>query len=61
MTNSHVINKSDEIKVVLYDKREFEAEIIGASFVIDLPNLGGSKQIEAMGINVRTLTSFEGD
>ena len=41
--------------------REFEAEIIGASFVIDLPNLGGSKQIETMGITVRTLTSFEGD
>ena len=36
MTNSHVINKSDEIKVVLYDKREFEAVIVGEDPLSDI-------------------------
>ena len=36
ITNSHVINKSDEIKVVLYDKREFEAKIIGEDPLSDI-------------------------
>ena len=36
ITNSHVINKSDEIKVVLYDKREFEATIIGEDPMSDI-------------------------
>ena len=36
MTNSHVINKSDEIKVVLYDKREYEAQIIGEDPLSDI-------------------------
>ena len=36
LTNSHVINKSDEIKVVLYDKREFEAKIIGEDPLSDI-------------------------
>jgi len=36
ITNSHVINKSDEIKVVLYDKREYEATIIGEDPLSDI-------------------------
>ncbi len=36
ITNSHVINKSDEIKVVLYDKREFDAIIIGEDPLSDI-------------------------
>ena len=36
-------------------------EIVGASFVIDLPDLGGRARLEAMGISVRTLVSFEGE
>tara|TARA_X000001036_G_scaffold198898_1_gene187133 strand:+ start:287 stop:1645 length:1359 start_codon:yes stop_codon:yes gene_type:complete len=36
ITNSHVINKSNEIKVVLYDKREFEAKIIGEDPLSDI-------------------------
>ena len=36
ITNSHVINKSNEIKVVLYDKREFEAIIIGEDPLSDI-------------------------
>ncbi len=36
-------------------------ELVAASFVIDLPDLGGSKRLEAAGIAVHTLVSFEGD
>ena len=38
----------------------FGADVVAAVFVIDLPDLGGSKQIEAMGVPVNTLVSFEG-
>jgi adenine phosphoribosyltransferase len=37
------------------------ADVIAAAFVIDLPDLGGRKKIEAMGIPVLTLIEFEGD
>ncbi|ACB93817.1 adenine phosphoribosyltransferase [Beijerinckia indica] len=36
------------------------AEVIAACFVIDLPDLGGAKKIEALGVPVRSLISFEG-
>ncbi|MCH7707646.1 MAG: adenine phosphoribosyltransferase [Myxococcales bacterium] len=36
-------------------------EIIGVAFVIDLPDLGGSKRIAAHGLNVTSLCSFEGE
>ena len=36
------------------------AEVIAACFVIDLPELGGAKKIEALGVPVRTLMAFEG-
>ncbi len=36
------------------------AEVVAACFVIDLPDLGGAKKIEALGVPVRTLVSFEG-
>ena len=29
VTNNHVIDNSDKIKIILYDKREFEAKLIG--------------------------------
>lgn len=41
--------------------RQMGADIVAACFVIDLPDLGGRKKLEAMGIEVRTLVSFEGD
>ena len=36
LTNAHVIERSDKIKVVLEDKREFEAKIVGADPDSDL-------------------------
>ena len=41
--------------------REAGAEVIGASFVIDLPDLGGRRKLEGIGVPVRTLIEFEGD
>ncbi|WP_169570164.1 adenine phosphoribosyltransferase [Sneathiella limimaris] len=35
--------------------------VIGAAFVIDLPDIGGRKRIEDLGVNVRTLCEFEGE
>ena len=37
------------------------AEIIGCSFVIDLPDLGGRKLLESMDMRVHTLCTFVGD
>jgi adenine phosphoribosyltransferase len=36
------------------------AEVVGASFVIDLPELGGGLRIAALGVPVRSLVAFEG-
>ena len=36
------------------------AEVVAACFVIDLPELGGTKKIEALGVPVHTLIAFEG-
>jgi adenine phosphoribosyltransferase len=36
------------------------AKVIGCSFVIDLPDLGGSEKIRALGKEVKTLVAFEG-
>jgi adenine phosphoribosyltransferase len=40
--------------------RKVGGNIVGAAFVIDLPELGGRKRIERMGIEVVTLCEFEG-
>lgn len=40
--------------------RQAGANVIGAAFVVDLPDLGGRKQIEALGVPVTTLVEFEG-
>lgn len=40
--------------------RRAGAEVIGAAFVIDLPDLGGSARIAAMGVPVRSLAAFPG-
>ncbi|MBJ2151996.1 adenine phosphoribosyltransferase [Paracoccus sp. IB05] len=36
------------------------AEVIGCAFVVDLPDLGGRKKLEALGMDVRCLCAFEG-
>ena len=36
------------------------AKVIGCSFVIDLPELGGADKIRALGMEVTTLVKFEG-
>ncbi|HEX4370541.1 MAG TPA: adenine phosphoribosyltransferase [Rhizomicrobium sp.] len=36
------------------------AQVIGCSFVIDLPELGGADKLRALGKKVNTLVSFEG-
>ena len=41
--------------------RQCKAEIVGASFVIDLPDLGGCQKIEKMGVPCNALMEFEGD
>jgi len=41
--------------------QELGADVVAACFVIDLPDLGGSQKIEALGVPVRTLIEFEGD
>jgi len=40
--------------------KQMGADIVAACFVIDLPDLGGRRKLEALGVNVRTLVSFEG-
>ena len=36
------------------------ADILAACFVIDLPDLGGRRKLEDLGVTVRTLIGFEG-
>lgn len=36
------------------------AEIVATSFIIDLPELGGRRKLEALGIDVQTLCAFGG-
>ncbi|RMC37725.1 adenine phosphoribosyltransferase [Paracoccus alkanivorans] len=40
--------------------RRLGAEVIGCAFVIDLPELGGRKRLEEMGMPVHALCEFEG-
>jgi adenine phosphoribosyltransferase len=40
--------------------RKLGADILAACFVIDLPDLGGAKKLEALGVPVRSLIAFEG-
>ncbi len=37
------------------------AEVIGCSFIIDLPALGGREKLESLGMDVKVLCEFEGD
>ncbi len=35
-------------------------EIVGCAFIVDLPDLGGRKRLEALGMDVHALCAFEG-
>ena len=37
------------------------AQVVGCAFVIDLPDLGGRKKLEALGMDVHALCTFDGD
>ena len=41
--------------------RKLGAEVVGAAFVIDLPDLGGSTRLAKLRIECHTLMAFEGD
>jgi len=40
--------------------RQLGAEVLAACFIVDLPELGGARRLQAMDVPVRTLVSFEG-
>lgn len=40
--------------------RSLGAELLGACFIIDLPDLGGARKLAALGVPVRTLVDFGG-
>jgi adenine phosphoribosyltransferase len=40
--------------------RRAEADVVGAAFVVDLPDLGGAARLRAAGVEVSTLVAFEG-
>ena len=40
--------------------KKMGAEVVAACFVIDLPDLGGAKKIEALGVPIHSLISFPG-
>lgn len=40
--------------------RKAGSNIVGAAFVVDLPDLGGSQKLRKMGIDVTTLVEFDG-
>jgi adenine phosphoribosyltransferase len=40
--------------------RSIGAEVLAACFIVDLPDLGGSKRLQELGVPVQTLVAFEG-
>jgi len=40
--------------------RSLGAELLGASFIVDLPELGGSARLESLQVPVRSLVAFSG-
>ena len=40
--------------------KQIGADVLAACFIINLPELGGAKRIETLGVPVRTLVSFDG-
>ena len=52
LTNNHMVESADEVKVILSDKREFKAEIIGRDSKTDLAliKINGAKDLEPLPI-----------
>jgi len=40
--------------------RHYQGNVIGCSFIVDLPELGGRKRLEALGVRVLALSEFDG-
>lgn len=40
--------------------RAHKGNVVGCSFIVDLPELGGRKKLEALGVQVLSLCEFEG-
>jgi len=40
--------------------RQLKADVVGAAFVIDLPDLGGTARLAQLGVESHTLLTFEG-
>ncbi len=40
--------------------RAIGAQVVGCGFIVDLPDIGGTAKLEAMGVTVRSLIAFEG-
>ena len=40
--------------------RDIGADVVGASFLVDLPDLGGARALEGDGVRVHSLVSFSG-
>ncbi len=40
--------------------RHYNGNVIGCSFIVDLPELGGRKRLEALGVRVLALSEFDG-
>jgi adenine phosphoribosyltransferase len=41
--------------------RQLKAEVVGAAFVIELPDLGGRARLAELGVDCHSLITFEGD
>ena len=41
--------------------RRSGGEVVAATFIVDLPELGGAERLRAKGVNVHTLVRFEGN
>ena len=41
--------------------RQAGAEVVGCSFIIDLPDLGGTKRLEKLGVKAVSLVAYEGE
>ena len=37
------------------------AEVVGCAFIVDLPDLGGRRKLEALGMSVHALCAYEGE